>query len=109
LEDGGMMDKGGKTKDEPKVIRGYSDDEAYEYAKGGLTQHGLKQGDMIMGHSDNNVVVKDKSNKIYIININNGTRLSEEEFEKFSSREKTKFSKMAHGGHVMSKTHRISK
>ena len=29
--------KGGTTKDEPKVIRGYSDDEAYEYAKGGMT------------------------------------------------------------------------
>jgi hypothetical protein len=69
-------------------------------AKGGLIQHGLKQGDMIMGHSDNNVVVKDKSNKIYVININNGTRLSEEEFEKFSSREKTKFSKMSDGGEM---------
>ena len=36
--DGGMMAKGGKTKDEPKVIRGYSDDEAYEYKKGGLAK-----------------------------------------------------------------------
>ncbi len=69
-------------------------------AKGGLTEHGLKQGDMIMGHSDNNVIVKDKSNKIYVININNGTRLSEDEFEKFSSREKTKFSKMSDGGEM---------
>ena len=35
MADGGMMAKGGETKDEPKVIRGFSDDEAYEYGKGG--------------------------------------------------------------------------
>lgn len=72
-------------------------------AKGGMTAHGLQVGDEIIGHSDNNVIVKDRiSKKIYVININNGTRLSEEEFEKLGSRERTKFSKMAHGG----ETHR---
>jgi hypothetical protein len=30
------MAKGGKTKDEPKIIRGYFEDEAFEYADGGL-------------------------------------------------------------------------
>jgi hypothetical protein len=88
LEDGGMMEDEGLFANSGMM------------AKGGLIEHGLKQGDMIMGHSDNNVVVKDKSNKIYVININNGTRLSEDEFEKFSSREKTKFSKMSDGGYM---------
>jgi len=70
-------------------------------AKGGMTAHGLQVGDEIIGHSDNNVVVKDKiSKKIYVININNGTRLSEEEFEKLGSRGRTKFSKMANGGSI---------
>jgi hypothetical protein len=84
----------------PKLEYGGMMEDEGLFAKGGLIQHGLKQGDMIMGHSDNNVVVKDKSNKIYVININNGTRLSEEEFEKFNSREKTKFSKMSDGGEM---------
>jgi hypothetical protein len=44
LADGGMMAKGGKTKDEPKVIRGYSDDEAYEYKKGGMAKGKKKVG-----------------------------------------------------------------
>jgi hypothetical protein len=52
---GGYMAHGGEThraedpevevdEDEMKVVRGYSDDEAYEYAKGGMT---LKAGDIV--------------------------------------------------------------
>ena len=35
MEDGGYMAKGGKTKEEPMVVRGYFEDEAYEYKDGG--------------------------------------------------------------------------
>ena len=54
-KNGGMMAHGGEThraedpeveidEEEMKVVRGYSDDEAYEYAKGGMT---LKAGDIV--------------------------------------------------------------
>lgn len=52
--DGGYMAKGGKTKDQ-EVVRGYFEDEAYEYGKGGevmyLTSNGTSQS-----------LVTDKSN-----------------------------------------------
>ena len=92
------LNKGTRQK---KFEWGHMADGGY-MAKGGMTEHGLQVGDMIIGHYDNNVVVKDRSNKIYLININNGTRLSEEEFDKLGSIGRTKFSKMAHGG----ETHR---
>jgi hypothetical protein len=34
-EDGGMMAKGGKTKQDPPIVRGYFEDEPYEYGQGG--------------------------------------------------------------------------
>jgi len=37
FEKGGYMAKGGKTKDQ-EVVRGYFEDEAYEYGKGGTTK-----------------------------------------------------------------------
>lgn len=53
MAEGGMMAKGGEThraedpeveidEDEMKVVRGYSDDEPYEYAKGGEIRYKLK-------------------------------------------------------------------
>ena len=46
-EDGGMMAKGGKTKQDPPIVRGYFEDEPYEYAKGG------KMEDLLIAYGDN--------------------------------------------------------
>jgi hypothetical protein len=79
LEDGGMMDKGGKTEEEPKVIRGYSDDEAYEYAKGGMVEHGLKVGDLIVGEGEKGTdmdgyIFVSNNGKDFVVHLNSGIR-----------------------------------
>jgi hypothetical protein len=75
-EDGGMMADGGKTEEEPKVIRGYSDDEAYEYAMGGVTQHGLKVGDEIMDITRTVMrIYNKKSKRSFLVDISNGSRI----------------------------------
>ena len=46
--DGGMMAKGGKTKKDPPIVRGYFEDEAIDYAKGGSVDvNSLNVGDKI--------------------------------------------------------------
>lgn len=50
-ESGGYMDEGGDVEEEPKVVRGYFEDEEYEYAEGGVVDANvfdkLKKGDKI--------------------------------------------------------------
>jgi hypothetical protein len=101
IKKGGMMADGGKTEDEPKVIRGYSDDEAYEYAQGGALEHGLMVGDLVKGIKGNGIAIYNENTKeSFMVDISKGSRekLSNMQFEKFSN-----------GGHVMSKTHRYDK
>lgn len=63
------------------------------YAKGGMTQHGLQIGDMIIGHDDNSIVVKDRQGKTYMVNLNSGKRWEMNEWEQLSTREQTKLKK----------------
>ena len=78
------FEKGGKTKPkDPVIVRGFSDDEPYEYAQGGGIEHGFKVGDEILKIDGNVVVVlpigSDKtSNTINydIVNISNGKRIN---------------------------------
>lgn len=72
--------KGGKTKPkEPVIVRGFADDEGYEYAKGGMTAHGFKVGDTIIDDMfwENKIVVKNKDGKRAMINIETGLRTTE--------------------------------
>jgi hypothetical protein len=74
-----MMADGGKTEEEPKVIRGYSDDEAYEYAKGGMVEHGLKVGDLIVGEGEKGTdmdgyVFVSNNGKNFVVHLNSGHR-----------------------------------
>jgi hypothetical protein len=68
------FEKGGTTKPkEPTVVRGYFDDEPYEYAKGGMLDvedfEALKKGDLISisysspisGYNQANLIVKSKT------------------------------------------------
>ena len=67
--------KGGK----PKMVRYYFEDEEYEYAKGGMTAHGLKRGDTIVDDMfwENKIVVKSKDGKRAMINLETGLRTEE--------------------------------
>lgn len=68
-------------------------------AKGGMIQHGLKVGDEIVEFSDNIVVVKNNS-KTFVVNLNQGTRISEGQFFDKSNKEIKKFNTMAKGGSI---------
>ena len=108
---GGYMAKGGKTKDEPKVIRGFSDDEAYEYAQGGAVEHGLMVGDKILKKMGNAITVENDGKK-YVVNLNQGERVSMENFIQMDSRDSyghVYFSEGGKLGKVGSKTHRYDK
>jgi len=81
---------------EPKVVRGYSDDEAYEYAKGGMLKHGLMIGDEIIGYSGDVVQVQNKGN-FFVVNLQEGKR---EMLDKF------RMDKYAQGGRTTSAINR---
>ena len=51
-----------------------------KYAKGGLTEHGLRLGDKIVGKGIRTIKVEDSENKKHIVNLNTGTR--EDSFKK---------------------------
>jgi hypothetical protein len=77
FENSQMMAKGGRTR----VIRGFSDDESYEYgnggkmAKGGAIEHGLAVGDvvkLVSGYSIAIYNMRDKNS--YKVNISKGER-----------------------------------
>jgi hypothetical protein len=93
----GYMAKGGKTKDEPMVIRGFSDDEAYEYAKGGRLEDNI----IFEAAEDENARVK----------FHNDTQFAFYRGARWMERY-LGGNKMAHGGElgaVNSKTHRYDK
>jgi len=66
-EDGGLME------DNTPVIRYYFEDEEYEYAKGGMVEHGLQIGDKILSKGIRTIEVEN-SGKKYVVNLQNGTR-----------------------------------
>lgn len=91
--------KGGRTK-KPKTVRYYFEDEAYEYAKGGATEHGLKVGDEILEIGKNLVFVlpkgesKDSSVLNYdIVNISNGSRINGLDYYSMKSADQRKWAK----------------
>lgn len=78
----GAYTKRKNIKSAPKVTRGFVDDEAYEYAKGGGIEHGLKVGDEILKIEGNLIAVlpqgSNKSSSVIqydIVNISNGKRI----------------------------------
>jgi hypothetical protein len=97
----GMSKKGKK----PVVTRGFSDDEAYEYgsggmmAKGGLIEHGLKEGDKIVDAFDNVVVVENDGKK-FVINLNVGKRWTDTEWWSLRAKQMKDYQKMADGGYM---------
>jgi hypothetical protein len=60
------------------------------FAQGGMIQHGLEVGDEIMGYVDDLVFVK-KNNQNFVININNGKRITQDRFDKMNYKEQSKF------------------
>ena len=108
----GKMEDGGETEEEEqKVIRGFSDDEAYEYAQGGAVEHGLMVGDKILKKMGNAITVENDGKK-YVVNLNQGERVSMENFIQMDSRDSyghVYFSEGGKLGKVGSKTHRYDK
>jgi hypothetical protein len=82
--DGRKYAGGGSTggdDDEPKVVRTIFEEEEFDYedggmmAKGGMTAHGLKKGDVIGESKGNSIYVYNKNDKqYYIVNLNKGER-----------------------------------
>jgi predicted nucleic-acid-binding Zn-ribbon protein len=68
------------------------------FAKGGMTEHGLKQGDKITSQFDN-VVVVENDGKTFIVNLNVGKRYSQNQWENMNHGN-GKYSKMSDGGHM---------
>jgi hypothetical protein len=66
-------------------------------AEGGMTEHGLKQGDMIINQFDNVVVVQNEG-KTFVVNLNVGKRWSENQWLSLNHGESSNNSKMADGG-----------
>jgi len=89
-----------QAKAHKKVIgREYLADGGY-MAKGGIVEHGLKEGDHIKMYFDNVVVVENDGKK-FVVNLNKGKRWTENEWFTQGGIN-SKLSKMAHGG----ETHR---
>jgi hypothetical protein len=91
--DGGTTDIGG-TEFSTEDLSGM-------FAKGGMTEHGLKHGDKITGQFDN-IVVVENDGKTFVVNLNVGKRWSENQWYSMNHGQSSKNSKMANGG----ETHR---
>lgn len=76
LEQGIKFKEGGQTPPKPKMVRYFFDDEEQEYAKGGMTQHGLKRGDTIVDDMfwENKIVIRDAEGKMGIVDLETGIR-----------------------------------
>jgi hypothetical protein len=99
IEEGVEFKRGGQTN-EPTVVRGFFDDEPYEYAKGGAIEHGLKYGDVIIKIEGNLVFVTKRLAEINngvvsydIINISNGKRIDGIEYFSMKRTEQNNFRK----------------
>lgn len=80
----------------------YNDMEKGKMAKGGIFEHGLKEGDSLGSSKDNKVIVypynKEEQNSVKVVNINKGKRIDAKDYIKMSKKEQSKFDKMAKGG-----------
>jgi hypothetical protein len=65
------------------------------YAQGGMTKHGLEQGDKIVSYFENVVVVENEG-KSFVVNLNTGKRWTDKQW--FTTKNTSKLSKMANGG-----------
>jgi hypothetical protein len=63
------------------------------YAKGGMTEHGLKIGDKVKDKFDN-IVVVENDGKTFLVNLNVGKRWSENQWYSMNHGEGSKNSKM---------------
>ena len=63
------------------------------FAKGGALEHGLQIGDEIQGIM-NNVVFVEKNDRNFVVNLNKGQRISQEQFDKMSYKEQQNFCSM---------------
>ena len=91
--------EGGKAK-EPTVVRGYFDDEPYEYAMGGGIEHGFMEGDQIISIDGNLIFVVPReynlNSKVLdydVINITNGKRIKGTDFYSMKKTEQNNFRK----------------
>jgi hypothetical protein len=68
--------KGGKTPPKPKMVRYFFEEEEQEYAKGGMTQHGLKRGDTIVDDMfwENKIVIRGADGQMGIVDLETGIR-----------------------------------
>jgi hypothetical protein len=73
-----------------------------DYAKGGVTKHGLKKGDTLGEFEDNAVIVypnnEDEKYKVFQVNLNKGVRMDASKYLELSPSEKDAFNKMSRGG-----------
>jgi hypothetical protein len=76
---GSTYAEGGSIEDNQPVIRYYFEDEEYEYAQGGMVEHGLQIGDKILSKGIRTIKVEN-SGKKYVVNLQNGTREDSSEF-----------------------------
>lgn len=76
------------------------------YAKGGLTEHGLRTGDSLGRSADNSVIVypyNKNERGAKVVNLNVGKRIDAKEYSSMNDKERDKFTKMAKGGKTKSK------
>lgn len=57
----------------------YAEGGKMKYAKGGITEHGLKVGDIVKGRYENGIMIENDG-KNYFVNLNEGKRYTEDEF-----------------------------
>jgi hypothetical protein len=68
-------------------------------AKGGMLEHGMKQGDKIKGSFDN-VVIVENGGKIFVVNLNTGKRWSESAWVSANHGNDGMLAKMKDGGYM---------
>lgn len=89
-----------------ELIKGNKRKPIKKYAKGGITEHGLKEGDSLGSSKDNKVIVypynKEEQNSVKVVNINKGKRIDAKDYMKMSEKEQSKFDKMEKGGLISS-------
>jgi hypothetical protein len=85
-----------------------------EMAKGGITAHGLKEGDSLGKSKDNRVIVYPydpqgypKENTPQVVNVNQGYRLNAKGYSMMTDEQKDKFDKMKKGGKTKEKEPKI--
>jgi len=97
------MEHGKMAKKDLDSTHARRDDAEFEergkMAKGGMLEHGMKQGDKIKGSFDN-VVIVENGGKIFVVNLNTGKRWSESAWVSANHGNDGMLAKMEDGGYM---------